>query len=155
MVNKMWHYSAGWTVLHMFDGHYSTWDWTVHILCKSNFCVKKILSLVHNAWNRTKFDQLAAALGFISSINRYSNNTEIGLFGVCFAILMCIQTDVVCCMTETKGNNTVLEAQQCKFWTLYRWFMETSLFVDYAWLLTIGLWSNPSWFKVLLLERRI
>ena len=127
-VNKRRHYCAERTSLNMFHGHYSTRDWVVHILDKSNFCVNKTLFPVQKAWIRARFDHWAASLGVRSSVHRVLNNTETMLFGVCFALLMCIHTYVECYMT---GNTKVPEAQQCTFWTLA---MEASLFVDNAWL---------------------
>ena len=52
IANKRRHYSP----LDMFHGHYSTRDWVVHILIKSNFCVRKTLFPVHNAWIWAQFD---------------------------------------------------------------------------------------------------
>ena len=47
MVKKRRHHTAGGTVLYMFRGHYSTRDWVVRILNKSNFYVRKTLFPVY------------------------------------------------------------------------------------------------------------
>ena len=112
------------TALHMFYEHYSTRDCVLHILDNSNFCVI-VFFFVHNAWIGAQFEHLAAPLGFRFSVHRPLNNTETVLFGVCFALMMCIQAE------GKEGNTNVREAQQCTFWTLV---IETSLFVDNAWL---------------------
>ena len=88
MVNKWWHYNAGRTALHMFHGHYSPRDWVVHIIDKSNICVRKTFN-VHNAWILAQFDHLASS-GVMFSVHRALNNTETELLGLCFAFLMCI-----------------------------------------------------------------
>ena len=66
------------------------------------------------------------SLGFRCSVHRGLNNTETMLYCVCFPFLMSIHTED-CCMTQTKGKPTVLEAQQCTFWKLV---METSFFCE-------------------------
>ena len=70
MVNKRRHYCAGGITLLMFHGHYSSGDWVVIILDNLNFCVS-VVCIIH---------------GF-------------ELFFVCFAFLICIHTEVECCMT--------------------------------------------------------
>ena len=50
------------------------------------------------------------------------------LFFVCIALTVYNHTEVECCMSQTKGNTTLLEAQQSTFWTLswklrYLWIM--------------------------------
>ena len=128
IVNKTRHYSAEGTPLHMFHRHYSTGDWVLHIVDNLNFCVS---FFVHNSWIWAQFDDLAADLGLRYRVHRALSNTEKMLFGVCFAFPMCFLTDVKCCMTSTKGNTTVLEAQQCTFWKLV---MKISSFMYNAWL---------------------
>ena len=99
MVNKTRHYSATGTALHMFHGHWSTRDWVVQLLDKSNSCVRKTFFPVHNAWIWAQFGHLAVLLGFRSSVHRALNNTKTMLFGVWCAFLMCIHTEVQYCMT--------------------------------------------------------
>ena len=138
MSNKGRHYSVGDNALHMFHRHYRKGDWVMHILDKSNFCGRKTLFPLHYAWICAQFHHFAAPPGFRSNGHTRTSysvkTTESVLFGVCFASLMFIYPEVECCMTYTNGNTTVLEAQQCTFWTLRYWFAETSIVVDNAWL---------------------
>ena len=127
MVNKRRHHNAGGIALQMFHEEYTKRDWVVHIHYNSSFCGS---IFVHNTWIWAQFVHLPAPHSLRSCVHRTLNNTETLLFGVCFAFL-CITTKVECCMTYTKGNTTVLEAQQCTF---LRLVMETSLFVYNAWL---------------------
>ena len=86
LVNKRRHYSTGGIALHMFHGHYRTLDWVLLILDKSNFCVRKSLFPVHNAWISSPFDHLAGPLGFRSTVHSALNNTETVLFFCVFCI---------------------------------------------------------------------
>ena len=107
----------------------------VKLLCPEN------LVFMHNA----QFDHIEATLLFRSSVQRSLNNTETMQFAAAFAFLMCIPTKVECSMTQTNGNTTVHEAQQCTFWTLV---METVTCGYCVTLLTVGSRRTPSWFQV-------
>ena len=126
MVNKRRYYRPEGNALHMLHGHYRTQHSVVDILHKSNFCVRKSLFPVQNAWILEEFDHLAGPLGFRSSVHRALNNTET----VLLLFLMCIKTELECCMILTKCNTTLLEAQHCTFWTL---IMAISFFVENPW----------------------
>ena len=85
MVNKRRHYSLGGIALYMFHGHYRTPDWVVHILDNWDFCARKSLFPLYNAWFWAQFDHLAAPLRVRSCVYRALNNTETVPFGVfCF-----------------------------------------------------------------------
>ena len=51
------------------------------------------------AWTCKQFDHLESTLDFKSSVQKALNNNKTMLFDVRFAFLMCIRTELDCCMT--------------------------------------------------------
>ena len=99
MVSKRRQYSA----LHVFHVHYTTRDWVVHILDwimldNDNFLSRKLCFLcIMYKFGHSSVK--AAPLGVWSSVHRALDNTETVLFGVCFAFLIYIHSEVENCMT--------------------------------------------------------
>ena len=82
-------------------------SWTLHysrlsfaysgqfkLLCEENLC------FLCKTWICTLFDHLASTLDVTCSAQRGLSNTETMLFGVCFAFLICIQTNLECFLTD-------------------------------------------------------